>query len=286
MLERLSRFLAPSLSTKGSPPLLEAVASLLEAKKLAGRRPIHITNLRQYLHAFSRGREGLPVAALRVADVEEWLMAKHPTPGGRATGINRLSTLFSYSVRKGWIQSNPCALVERVSIDRQPPKILTVDQSRALLRACMSEVRPWVTLCLLAGFRPTEAERMDWAGMRLKDSRPSATIDGAASKVRRRRIVPLPDAACAWLALDARESGPVVSSRSTLRRFRAKAAGVAGVEWSPDVLRHTFASMRVAAGHPIDTTADEMGTSRRILLTHYRELVRPEDAAEFWRIMP
>jgi hypothetical protein len=52
------------------------------------------------------------------------------------------------------------------------------------------------------------------------------------------------------------------------------------------VLRHTHASMRIAAGDTPDRVAADLGNSVSILLTHYRELVRREDAEEFWRLRP
>jgi len=63
-------------------------------------------------------------------------------------------------------------------------------------------------------------------------------------------------------------------------------AEAAGVEWSADVLRHTYASMRMGAGGNAAEVAGEMGNSPGILLTHYRELVTADDAAKFWAILP
>lgn len=141
-------------------------------------------------------------------------------------------------------------------------------------------------LGLFAGLRPTEAERLDWSAIRLGGEHPCVVVDAAASKVRRRRIVPLMLAACVWLGLDIRASGPVVSSHSTMRRFRRSAVRASGVPWSADVLRHTHASMRIAAGDEPGRVAADLGNSVGILLTHYRELVTREDAAEFWALRP
>lgn len=282
LLARLSRCL--SLSTQDSPPLRDAVASLLEAKKRAGRRPVHLTNLKQYLMAFARGREGQSVKTICAQDIEEWLV-RHATPSGRATGINRISSLMSYCVRRGWIQSNPCKQIERITMDQVPPRILSSAQSEMLLRCCPKSVRPWVVLCLLCGLRPSEAERTTWGAVQLQ--RRCVVVDGSASKVRRRRIVPVRDSAHQWLILDwVKDDTPIVSSRSTLRRARTWAAREAGIVWSQDVLRHTFGSMMIAAGESTYAVADIMGTSPRILKTHYMELVDPEEAQRFWSILP
>lgn len=93
-------------------------------------------------------------------------------------------------------------------------------------------------------------------------------------------------AACVWLGLDVRPSGPIVSSHSTLRRSRRESSEAADVTWSQDVLRHTHASMRLAAGDDAGRVAADMGNSVGVLLTHYRELVTREDAERFWALRP
>ena len=184
------------------------------------------------------------------------------------------------------MDSNPCSRVERLTVDPKAPRILTPTEASALLRAADAKVRPWIVLGLFAGLRPSEALRMDWAAIRLGVENPHVVVDGAASKVRRRRIVPLMPAGVAWLAMDRRDSGPVVSSYTSVRKFRRRAIGASGVKWSQDVLRHTHASMRLGAGHEVAKVAREMGNSPGILLNHYTELVAREDAEEFWRILP
>ena len=268
------------------PSLGDAVRGVLSAKKASRHRPSYIASLRQYLTAFARGRECHPISDITPQHVEEWFAGRSEASTSHAANLGRLSALFSFAVRRGWIASNPCNRVEKVRIESTTPKILTPAQCRSLLNACGPAIRPWVVSCLFAGLRPSEAERLDWSAIRLTGSDPCLVVDAAASKVRRRRIVPLALIAVAWLALDARPSGPLVSSHSTMRRARREAVRVSGVPWSQDVLRHTHASMRLGVGHSPEQVAREMGNSPRILLTHYAELVQKADAVEFWNLRP
>lgn len=73
---------------------------------------------------------------------------------------------------------------------------------------------------------------------------------------------------------------------STLRRRRRELCEAAGIVWHQDVLRHTYASMRIAAGDSVNQVADDMGNSPKMLLTHYRELVTKEEAQKFWGLRP
>lgn len=274
----------PALSTS-SLLLHDAVAQLLAAKSKAGRRPDTIRNLRFYLGKFSAAHPGLKVAGITLEVVSDWL-DKEVSSCSRSTGLSRLSALCSYCVRRGWLESNPCARVERIQLDAKPPRILTVEQCKRLLQSADAKVRTWIVLGLFAGLRPSEAQKTAWESIRLDGERPHVVVDSSASKVRRRRIVPLKPAAVAWLALDKREAGPVVSSYTSVRKFRRRAAKIAGMEWTQDVLRHTNASMRIAAGDHVHAVAGELGNSPAILQRHYVELVTREVATAFWSLLP
>ena len=71
---------------------------------------------------------------------------------------------------------------------------------------------------------------------------------------------------------------------SKLARVR-KAAGLA--RWPNNGLRHSFASYRLAACHDAPRVASELGhTSPQMLYNTYRELVLPEEAERYWKIVP
>jgi len=64
-----------------------------------------------------------------------------------------------------------------------------------------------------------------------------------------------------------------------------KAAGL--VRWPKNGLRHSFASYRLAAIHDAPRVASELGhTSPHMLYSTYRELVLPEEAQRYWKIVP
>lgn len=219
-------------------------------------------------------------------DIAAWFASREEAPSTQAANLGRLSALFSYAKRRRWILVNPCDHVERVTVEQKPPRILTPDECRRILTAAGPALRPWLVLGLFVGLRPAEAERLEWTDIRLNGDTSCVVVAAAASKVRRRRVIPMMPTARAWLALDAATDGRVVSSHSTLRRARREASQKAGVPWSQDVLRHTHASMRIAAGADPFRLATEMGNSPRILLSHYVELATAGDAADFWGILP
>jgi hypothetical protein len=57
--------------------------------------------------------------------------------------------------------------------------------------------------------------------------------------------------------------------------------------WPKNGLRHSFASYRLAATHDAPRVAAELGhTSPQMLYSTYRELVLPEEAQRYWKIVP
>jgi integrase len=89
-----------------------------------------------------------------------------------------------------------------------------------------------------------------------------------------------------WLRPYAGISGPVVpiNARKKLDTVR-QAAGL--TRWPKNGLRHSFASYRLAAIHDAPRVAAELGhTSPQMLYSTYRELVLPEEAQRYWKIIP
>ena len=75
-----------------------------------------------------------------------------------------------------------------------------------------------------------------------------------------------------------------MNSRKKLDAVR-KAADLQ--RWSKNGLRHSFASYRLAATNDAATVAAELGHSTsQMLYSTYRELVLPEEAERYWKIMP
>ena len=59
-----------------------------------------------------------------------------------------------------------------------------------------------------------------------------------------------------------------------------------GIEWPPNVLRHSFISYRIAIVQSADKVALEAGNSPSIIFKHYRELTTPEVAEKWFSILP
>lgn len=271
---------------KATVTLEVAIEKLLAAKEQSKRRPAYIRSLRQYLRQFSRGRESQPLSSFSPDLIEEWFSSRQESASAQRSNLGRLGSLFSLGVRRGWIRENPINRIEKATIDQAPPRILTASQCERLMayvRDRETEAMAWFVLCLFAGVRPHEADRLTWESVKCG----TVVVDAAASKVRRRRVVNLMPTAGAWLTHAEKAGSRMPLPYSTRRRAVRRARGHLGLPaWPQDVLRHTCASYWVAEVRDVGRVALELGNSPSILLRHYRELVTREESDRFWKIEP
>lgn len=262
-------------------PLEEAVTACVADRVRLRRRPAYTAALEYTLRRFARGRERLPVSDVTLDHVRAFLDTCQ-SDSVRASFQSRVSTLCAFSVSQGWLASNPVDRLGKVSVEQRAPVILTPDQVDAALTWSEShrDFRPYLVLGLFCGIRPDELTRLEWSSVDL--TRGLVTIDASTSKVRRRRIVPIAPRALQILAKTPGAGRIWDGTQITLRRRRRALAAHLGMPWQADLLRHTAASYMMARDRDAGRVADALGNSPSVLLTRYRELVRPEDADRFW----
>ena len=256
---------------------LQAVSlELLRARTAANRRQVYVNSLRYYLDRFTRSiGSNVEIGLVSTAKIERFLSPFHGYT--RQTWLNRISTLFSFAVRREIIERNPCDCIDRITIDRSPPVVLTVEQSKTLLKTCPVVCRPFLILGMYAGIRPDELHRMNWSDINLDAA--TVKVDG---KTRQRRIVTLEAIAINLLAQHPLKSGPLAPSRSTVKRWKKKARAHLGGKWTADILRHTAASYLLAKHQDIGKVSFSLGNSPKILLRHYHDPVSPAECKKFW----
>jgi len=268
--------------------LKKAIENLLQAKRLSGLREGYLHSLRGHLRMFADGQEERSISGIGVEDVEQWLSVRCKSLGYRSTCINRLSSLFSFAVRRRWMSENPCSRIERIRQNQTTPTILTVEQARKLLNVTRAQkpcALAYLCLTMLAGVRPEEAIKLTWAHINLDAG--TIHMDGVITKTRQRRIVPLHPNAVAWLAVSKAMGSTLPLSLMTRRRNVHHFREVLGMKaWPKDILRHTTASYWLAETQDAGKVARWLGNSAGVLLKHYVELTPREEAVKFWSIMP
>jgi integrase len=172
-------------------------------------------------------------------------------------------------------------------VDRQAVPIFSVKQATDALKNCADSDRAMLAIGLVAGLRPSEVMRLKWSEINFKRGH----IDAKLTKTRDRRIVTMSENLKEWLEPLAKEGDAPVSTVHE-RRWRDRILKAAnfpdGAVWAQDILRHSFASYHLAKHQDAGKTAFELGHkgNAQILYRHYREVVSPAEAEEYWSIFP
>jgi integrase len=274
--------------------LTPSIAEFIARKRMQNRRANYVDYLEYELLRLVDRIGDLPLAEITAEAIERTLDPKW-TPSMTRSVLVRYSTFFADCVRREHILKNPVNKIDRPTVDRKAPAVFSVRDVIELLRIVHKE-RPdllaYVVVGTFLGVRPHEIGKLQWKDVDttlrplrgVDEPHGLLTIDAAASKVRRRRIVPIPPMVISWLRLcdTAAPMGPT----KTPTRPVAKLAKMVGVKWSHDIMRHTGATYLLARYEDAPRVALWLGNSPSILLTFYYQLIRPEDCLAFWSITP
>jgi integrase len=192
--------------------------------------------------------------------------------------------MWTFAVRRGYATTNVIQFVDKTSVVRDHIPTFSVEQLTALIAAASPEYLPVLAIGAFAGLRPEEINKLQWEDLDFQER--TIRVNASAAKTRKKRFAELSDNLRAWLESYAGRTGPVAPSNlQKLRRATMKAANIE--KWPPDVLRHSFASAHYAFHRDPARTAVIMGHGdQNMLLTHYRDLMKPSEAARYWQIAP
>lgn len=181
-----------------APTLKAALVQLATAKLESGRARRYVEHLDGCLRRFARGREEAKIDRVTVAEVNAFL--ESVPPKSRQNYRAMVSTLFSFALRKRWVDESPVEKVEKMKRVDRPPAVFTPKEVETCLRWLVRE-RPralaWFVLTTFCGLRPEEAAVTGWEQIHFGEG--LVVVEAQSSKVRRRRIVyPMP-MAMEWL---------------------------------------------------------------------------------------
>lgn len=269
----------------------DVVASFIASKTGKGRSVHHLGRLRRDLESFAESFPGM-IDKLTRAEVEKWL-------DDRDVGARRWNNLresivalhrFARRERILGAELTSVELIERRRVESDVATY-TPDELRKIIAVVPREWLPFVVLGAFCGIRPMEispdpkSEKPGLTWGNILWAKKKVDVPARVSKTRRRRFVPLSDAAAAFLHDRRHEPAsarlcPIVRSPSEVW---SKAAGV---PWKPDALRHSYASYRLALTQNMAALALELGNSPAMIFKHYLDLKHEDEARKWFSIRP
>lgn len=279
-----------------SQAVTKAVEDLIASKRAGGASKDYLRDLTARLGTFAATFGDRQLCSISGSEIESWLHGHAWSPASIALMRRNLSVLWSFARRRGWVAEN--TILERTEAPKvrlATPKILRPEEWGQLVAAAEARAAAtgehgllwWLLLGGLQGLRPREAERLEWRHIRRAMG--DLELDATVTKTGTRRLVPILPAFAAFLDRyqPANATGPLVPlSTQQLRDRRESACVDAGLTWSPDVLRHSWCSYRVAQIGDAGRVAYEAGHSQAVQNRHYRELVHSAEADKWFAVRP
>lgn len=284
----------PEIAAKNVPEIRDEI---LVAKKADGLSQAYLRDLKLRLKKFSESFPG-GIAEIDTKQIEAWLRGLKSGPKNRNNYAAAVTTLFNFAKRSGYLPKDRATMADDLSRARDvqgETEIYTLDEIKTLLervRQFKPEYLPYVTIGAFAGIRPAEILRLDWKEVDFESG--LIEVKAVNAKTAGRRHIPISANLRAWLEPHQKKEGAVCAEPSVQVLLKniveppMESGGKTepGVKWKSNALRHSYGSYRLPILKNANELALEMGNSPRMIFRHYRELVKPDKAAQYWAIMP
>ncbi len=277
---------------KGNPTLRKLVELFIAEKRRIGRSAHYERSMRYYLDAFMvHAGENVRVDEITREQITKYVYQtrKHVAAFTKNSILTHLSVLFNFGIKEDMLAANPVAKITRPTIPFNKPHVISpADFTKLLCRCLEYDWHDRLVIFVLVGFcgiRVEEASRLSWRHLHLDDA--IVEVPAEFAKKARFRNNPIPLNALAWLkhVYDARRTGPVID-----RKWKPKlcaAIGSAKIDYRQNCIRHGFCSYALAAGWALADVVAYMGHgSPAMIYAHYRNVVRADDARQWWAITP
>lgn len=260
-------------------------------------RDLSKKNLRRRVNVFVNSTPNIRVVDITPETIENYLGKRDVSGASKDNDRRAVSSFMSWCMdrKRRWIAVNPCSAVKVDKGEKAPPAILTLEQCETLLRTAdkfkRGKLAPYVAVCLFGGLRPSEAQRLTWQAVNLKDR--ELRLEGIQTKTGKPRVVAICDTLHAWLT--AHKNKPFYQSNWRRDFDHIKAAigfGKATAkkphlkEWVPDLLRHTAISHYLRKTGSYGQSADQFGNTEAIIKIHYQGRVTSQDTKKFYALRP
>ena len=263
----------------------EVVDELLVRKEAEGKSKRYIQTLKSYLIRFADAFQ-TNIGSVTTAVIVHWLDSLKLAPRSRKNAREAIVSLFHFARRRGYLpkgQTTEADDVETVRDHDREIAVLKPTQLSNLLRKASPVHQLFFALGAFAGIRSAELLRLDWSEVNFEKGH--IEVKARKAKTATRRLVPIQPNLMQWLAPYRGRTGKLFRSRRTVDAAIAFAKGQ-GIEWSSNILRHSYATYRLSIMPDAAHVALEMGNSPQKLFTNYRELDRENHAPAWFAISP
>ena len=294
--EAIREFARRSAEVRSDRKVSDLAAEFIAVKEKAGMSPRHLKDIRYRLGRFAKHFD-CPVSTLTSVMIEEYLDALGLGGRNRINETTCLSSALRHAVRQKYAPRDlleELAAIQRPKVEPPATLIWTPAELRELLEFAPDTLVPLIVLGGLCGMRTSEIIRADWSHITPEGNH--LAVITRKGRTPSRRLVPLCDAAKAWLNPRKLPKGPICAIdrediivrkiTSALNANRDTRSVRDRFAWRENALRHSYGTYRVALTADIHRTSLEMGNSPTMITKHYLQLATKEQAEAWFSLAP
>lgn len=302
----VNHWLASGVGEVARVTLAAAVDRYLDARE--DRARMTRAGLRKELRAFT-ARHVLDLQELSAEVLRAWIgrANRDGSPPGARFFNNRLATWAAFlracrDELRLWPRGLPLPVegIKPRKLAAVPVPIWRPSVAHGLVVRLWRENRrvvPYVVIGCWLGLRPSEITRLRWSAFDWERNYVELSAE-VCRKLSESRFVPLNAKARHLLQRYLKSAGlwakALAGELQTKCTFThddnaaSKAAREAGLieSWPQDVMRHSYISYLIAAGHSKHEVAEWAGNSERIIIRNYKRPLRREDGVEWLALLP
>jgi integrase len=279
--------IAAHANASESLTVAEAIVMRNESAAKRGLSERHKRDLRLRLKKFGETFGSRQIASITTAEIDSWLHKLGVGPVAWMNYARSVNSIFAAASKRVTLPRNPVKQLEKPKVAKKAPAILTPSHCRILLSSAPPEIIPILVLQAFCGVRLAEAQRIKWENVVMDGKSPYVELPSTVTKTNRRRNPPIPKNALEWLR--PLRGLPKTSIEVTHDKYHSAlqaAAAAAGIDWKPNILRHSFGTYRLAVAKSAAQVAEEMGNSPTVVRSHYQNITSPEDARAWFNVTP
>jgi integrase len=267
--------------------IADAVSDFVAAKRNAGKSSRYISDLAHRLGRFSGFMPNKEVGDVTAADLQRFFDGLKLGAQSHNNFLRVLNSFFEHCkrrrcVRKDW---DEIAAIDAMKRKASDVEIYTPDEIKKLIDCTKNGYRLFILLGAFAGLRSAEISRLDWSAINFTTG--FIELKAGNTKTGSRRLIPIAPNLYEWLKGYYKSSGLVCPSYTgSFYRDLGSAVEKAGAKWKANALRHSFISYRLAETQSANQVALEAGNSPAMIFKHYRELVTPAQAKQYFAVTP
>lgn len=284
-LDRAIELALPLLKASGGQITVSQLLADFMTLKQASWRPHTTKNFRQAAKLMSQTLGEIRLTEVTAPKLQEWLNECNEKPAYQASLVRTLRPAFSYAVRQGMLPESPFSRLEPIKVPvRAGVDVLTPYEAAVLMRAAPADCKAAFALLLFAGVRPLELMKLRWGDIR--DGYIHITPEIAkTSQVRNIEIEPN---LAEWLDSCGFHSTDTPICPANWKRKSQITRRITRLGNRQDVARHSYATYHLAKYRDRAALEVNLGHSSgsAMLFRHYRAAATPEQAAEYWNILP